>query len=557
LQTKLSLCAKILFHHTVFVRGANAAAGMHLDDHDLKQLDEEYLLSLSPVQLQTLSTKLLADLKEAHDRLNQNPSNSSRPPSTRAPWEKSEETSQDGGEDDDGAQDAASDSAVDCKSDGEAEKGKQDKEKPDPKTTDRRDTSQGRPGRREGAPGYSRTQQLPIDEEHVHRPGTCSACGVSLNDACEQHAYTARYEIELVQPGNGGNGLVLVQTKHIYLERQCQCGHWTREQPGRCSEEEGWSVELTEWHLAGPLLVCFICALALRQRLSRARIREFLHDWLGLDLGVATINQCIHEAGRAVEPVVEQEIRSALREVELVYADETSWKEHGQLLWLWVFTCASVTFFIVGQRSREMVQRVLGESFEHWLMSDGYGVYREYTWRLRCLAHIVRKARGLEESLDRDARRFGEHVLNVLETVMDAVYRARGSPPDIPLRETHARMLADFFTACVDNADSKHEKTCALARELLNDWDTFWVVLDHPELPLTNNAAERALRHWVIARRISHGTRTAQGTHAFSLLASVIETCRQRAISPWPYLAEVVRQRRKDLPAPSLPLSAS
>jgi len=263
---------------------------MHLDDHDLKQLDEEYLLSLSPVQLQTLSTKLLADLKEAHDRLNQNPSNSSRPPSTRAPWEKSEETSQDGGEDDDGAQDAASDSAVDCKSDGEAEKGKQDKEKPDPKTTDRRDTSQGRPGRPEGAPGYSRTQQLPIDEEHVHRPGTCSACGVSLNDACEQHAYTARYEIELVQPGNGGNGLVLVQTKHIYLERQCQCGHWTREQPGRCSEEEGWSVELTEWHLAGPLLVCFICALALRQRLSRARIREFLHDWLGLDLGVATIN---------------------------------------------------------------------------------------------------------------------------------------------------------------------------------------------------------------------------------------------------------------------------
>jgi transposase len=38
--------------------------------------------------LRSLSGKLLADLKEAHDRLNQNPSNSSRPPSTRAPWEK-------------------------------------------------------------------------------------------------------------------------------------------------------------------------------------------------------------------------------------------------------------------------------------------------------------------------------------------------------------------------------------------------------------------------------------------------------------------------------------
>ena len=84
----------------------------------------------------------------------------------------------------------------------------------------------------------------------------------------------------------------------------------------------------------------------------------------------------------------------------------------------------------------------------------------------------------------------------------------------------------------------------------------FGVVLDHPELPLTNNAAERALRHWVIARRIGMGTRTPQGTRVFALLASVIETCRKRNVSPWPYLTEVLRQRRKGLPAPPLPLPA-
>jgi hypothetical protein len=53
----------------------------------------------------------------------------------------------------------------------------------------------------------------------------------------------------------------------------------------------------------------------------------------------------------------------------------------------------------------------------------------------------------------------------------------------------------------------------------------------------------RHLHHWVIARRIGMGTRTPQGTRAFALLASVIETCRKRAVSPWPYLAEVIRQR--------------
>jgi hypothetical protein len=52
------------------------------------------------------------------------------------------------------------------------------------------------------------------------------------------------------------------------------------------------------------------------------------------------------------------------------------------------------------------------------------------------------------------------------------------------------------------------------------------------------------------------GTRTPQGTRAFALLASVIETCRKRSASPWSYLADAVRERRKGLAAPPLPAAA-
>ncbi|MCP4902745.1 MAG: transposase [bacterium] len=61
------------------------------------------------------------------------------------------------------------------------------------------------------------------------------------------------------------------------------------------------------------------------------------------------------------------------------------------------------------------------------------------------------------------------------------------------MRQQHADLLHAFFLACCDqHRDAKHEKTRALARELLNDWDTFWVVLDYPWLPLTNNEAYAA-----------------------------------------------------------------
>ncbi len=139
---------------------------------------------------------------------------------------------------------------------------------------------------------------------------------------------------------------------------------------------------------------------------------------------------------------------------------------------------------------------------------------------------------------------------------MTAVYAAREGPPEVPLAQQHGALLRELLALCYQHADARNKKTRALAREFLNDWNTFWVVLDYPWLPLTNNEAERALRHWVIARRISYGTRTEQGSRAFALTISVIETCRKRGASPWPYLAEVIRRRRKGQSAPALPQPA-
>ena len=59
-------------------------------------------------------------------------------------------------------------------------------------------------------------------------------------------------------------------------------------------------------------------------------------------------------------PVVEAERYAAVRNVELLSAEETSWKEPGRLLWLWVFTCATATLFVVGKRSVAVVRQVLG-----------------------------------------------------------------------------------------------------------------------------------------------------------------------------------------------------
>ena len=126
--------------------------------------------------------------------------------------------------------------------------------------------------------------------------------------------------------------------------------------------------------VVGPGLAGLIVALSLRFRLSRARIQEFLGEWLGVELRIGTIHQTLHEAAAALAPA-EDELIDALLASGLLHADETAWPERGQPLWLWVFTAATVTLYYVADRGKERVENVL-DGFTGWLMSDGWVSYR-------------------------------------------------------------------------------------------------------------------------------------------------------------------------------------
>ena len=71
-----------------------------------------------------------------------------------------------------------------------------------------------------------------------------------------------------------------------------------------------------------------------------------------------------------------------------------------------------------------------------------------------------------------------------------------------------------------------------------------------------NNEAERALRHAVIARRISYGTGTSEGSLAYCSVLSVIETCRLRKVDPWNYIAQVLTQARRGIKNPPIPVTS-
>jgi hypothetical protein len=78
------------------------------------------------------------------------------------------------------------------------------------------------------------------------------------------------------------------------------------------------------------------------------------------------------------------------------------------------------------------------------------------------------------------------------------------------------------------------------------------LVLERPELPLHNNLSETDIREYVKRRKISGGTRSADGRRGRDTFASLKKTCRKHHIPFWRYLDDRIRGTHRIPPLPEL-----
>ena len=162
---------------------------MLLKNHSLGQIDEGYIRSLSHEDLIKLSTKLLEDLKEAREQLNQGPTNSSRPPSSQVPWESGEELEE---EDEPSAEDSGRGEDEPKVASGKAE------DAVAASNTQEEAPKQGKAGKPKGAAGYGRTQQVVVTHTVDHRVESdarrCAATKQRITCPLSKRAHnTSRY----------------------------------------------------------------------------------------------------------------------------------------------------------------------------------------------------------------------------------------------------------------------------------------------------------------------------------------------------------------------------
>jgi transposase len=314
-----------------------------------------------------------------------------------------------------------------------------------------------------------------------------------------------------------------MQVTHVVLhETRCpQCGRLLK---APLPEEHRYGY--------GPRLTALIGELSGPQRASRSAVQEFCTSVLGVPISRGTIQRMVDRVSEAITPHYEA-IAAKVRRAPVNSIDETAWYQHGVLAWLWVMVNPTVALFKVQASRSKAAFEALVERWAGIVVSDGYGVYHHWLHgRQTCLAHLIRRARGLSERKEPELAWFGRRVKTELQRL---VSWAAAPPTSSEVQTWYARMMH-----LIARYRQRQDEAGMFARTLDREMGTLWTFVVEEGVEPTNNRAERALRFAVLWRKISPGSYNAKGDRWMERMLSLRETCRLRGMPTFPVLVDAV-----------------
>lgn len=302
----------------------------------------------------------------------------------------------------------------------------------------------------------------------------------------------------------------------------------------------------------GPQAMTLAAHLSKQMGISHERAAQILEWGYGLRVSRSALCRAITRLGKKAEPTY-QELQISVRHSLVNRIDETGWRVAAHLEWLWVCVSAEVTLYaILPGRGFAQAASMLGEDYRGFLNHDGWQPYYRFpdAFHQTCLSHLIRRCKDMMETAAAAASRFPQAVM---ESLLEGLkLRDRYQRHEISwhglnvatgrLEANMERLLAKTFR---DPANRR------LAKHLRHEQPWLFTFLHCPGIEATNNAAERALRPAVVARKTWGGNRTENGAKTQQILISILATCRQQGkdsfdriielfVSPTPMVMDLV-----------------
>lgn len=264
------------------------------------------------------------------------------------------------------------------------------------------------------------------------------------------------------------------------------------------------------------------------------------------------------------------ELTAAIPRQEQLGSDETSIKDNGKKHWIWCIAAAAFSVFhIAASRSRAVLEKLVGPEFAGYLNFDYFSANCSFAWNFwikaqYCWAHLIRDIRFLQEHPNEKTKAWTGQLLDRSRRLFSAWHRR----DDMTVEGFHRSMLTQRhrFLELVRQPAATKEAANLAARFAIVEYTNedspevqsydcsagYFRFMSAEGVEPTNNHSEQQIRHCVIDRRITQGTRSAAGQRYHERMWTAIATCKKQNRNFFSFLLATLTAQIQDQPAPSL-----
>jgi transposase len=284
--------------------------------------------------------------------------------------------------------------------------------------------------------------------------------------------------------------------------------------------------------------------LVQQQLLPYARACEVMQDLLGPSMSEGTLAALVQRCAEHLEPV-EQQIKAALSQAQVLHQDETGLYVAGKRHWMHVSSTEQLTHYAVhAKRGKEALDAIgILANFHGVSVHDGWQSYWLYLClHALCNVHHLRELIFLDEEQQQSwAGEMKRLLLDIKAAVEQARAAGRTSLHPLEVQDWKAQYGAVLQAGYQANppdpppeAGKKGRPKQSAARNLLDrlckHQDAVLAFLDNFAVPFDNSQAERDIRMVKVQQKVSGGFRSLVGAHAFCRIRGYLSTLRKQSM---------------------------
>lgn len=295
----------------------------------------------------------------------------------------------------------------------------------------------------------------------------------------------------------------------------------------------------------GPKIKAVIGALTGFYKNSKREVFYILKDIFNVDISLGSISNNEARVAAKCEPAY-QSIEETIRKSKLVHIDETSHYISGKLNWGWIMTNPIASLLkLTNSRSRKVLENSGLNRINQIVISDRYAVYNYFppTNRQVCWAHIARDFERFAHSWHPEVKSLG---VSLKEIASELFTLHRSLSNHVIHVATFLRRVRKLRKATWYGLKAIARATNALhanrvARNIMRAEPMLWKFCQDPlNIPLTNNLAERQIRHYVVYRKNSYFTQSERGNKFLERTISLYLTAKQQKLNPFKQLQNII-----------------